>query len=119
MKRLFAVSGLTLLLTMVAFGIGRVEVPSNVVLAWDPSPGPNIASYQVYYGAASMTFTNVVVVSGSTTNATVTNLVRGVTYFFAATAKDSAGLESDYSNEVSWTSPKKPHPPVIKSISGT
>jgi hypothetical protein len=38
------------------------------------------------------------------TNATVSNLSRGVTYYFAVTAYDATtGLESPYSNEATYT----------------
>jgi hypothetical protein len=73
----------------------------TVTLAWDPSPGTNIiVNYNVYYGAASATYTNHVS-AGTNTTVAVSNLVEGTTYYFAATAVDDAGLESDYSTEVS------------------
>ena len=74
----------------------------NITLAWDPSPDPSIVSYRVYYGSASGNYTNSVQTGGATT-ATVSNLLEGVTYYFAATASDSNGLESNYSNETSGT----------------
>ena len=75
---------------------------TSVTLVWNPSAGANIASYKIYYGAASLTYTNTTDV-GTSTNATVGNLVGGATYFFAATAYDASGLESDYSTEVAYT----------------
>jgi hypothetical protein len=73
----------------------------TVTLAWDASAGTNIiANYNLYYGAASATYTNVVA-AGTNLTVSVTNLVEGTTYYFAATAVDTAGLESDYSTEVS------------------
>jgi hypothetical protein len=72
----------------------------TVTLAWDPSSGTNIiANYNVYYGAASRTYTNVVS-AGTNTTVSISNLVESTTYYFAATAVDTAGLESDYSIEV-------------------
>lgn len=75
-------------------------LPANVRLAWDPSPDPGIASYKVYYGAASGNYTNSVS-AGLATSLTISNLVQGVTFYFAATATDTNGLESDFSEEVS------------------
>ena len=75
---------------------------TSVSLAWNPSAGPDIAGYKIYYGAASLTYTNTTDV-GNATNATVANLISGTTYFFAATAYDTSGLESDYSAEVVYT----------------
>jgi hypothetical protein len=73
----------------------------TVTLAWDASSGTNvIANYKVYYGAASDTYTNSVA-AGTNLSVSVSNLVAGVTYYFAATAVDTSGLESDYSTEVS------------------
>jgi hypothetical protein len=73
----------------------------SVTLAWHPSPGTSvIANYNVYYGAASATYTNVVA-AGTNSTVSISNLVNGTTYYFAATAVDTSGLESDYSTEVS------------------
>lgn len=76
----------------------------NVSLAWDASPDASVTGYRIYYGVASASYTNSATV-GNVTNATVTGLVEGATYFFAATAFDGAGLESDFSNETSYTVP--------------
>jgi hypothetical protein len=73
----------------------------TVTLAWDASTGTNvIAEYKVYYGIASATYTNAVS-AGTNLTVSVSNLVVGATYYFAATAVDTSGLESDYSTEVS------------------
>ena len=73
---------------------------SSVTLAWNPRTGTNIAGYRVYYGPTSRTYTNTVTV-GNATTATISNLVSGATYYFAATAYDTSNLESDFSNEAS------------------
>ena len=75
--------------------------PQSVTLAWDPSPVTNaIANYNVYYGVASATYTNVVA-AGTNTTVSISTLVSGTTYYFAATSVGTSGLESDYSTEVS------------------
>lgn len=75
--------------------------PQSVTLAWDPSPGTDvITNYNLYYGVASAAYTNVVSL-GTNTSVSISNLVDGATYYFAATAVDTNGLESDYSTEVS------------------
>jgi Fibronectin type III domain len=75
--------------------------PQSVTLAWDPSLGTDvIANYNVYYGVARATYTNVVA-AGTNTTVSISNLVAGTAYYFAATAVDTFGLESDYSAEVS------------------
>jgi hypothetical protein len=90
----------------------------TVTLAWDPSPGTNIiANYNLYYGAASGTYTSSVS-AGTATTVSISNLVEGTTYYFAATAVDTAGLESDYSTEVSALIPVKltNQPPTLNAL---
>jgi hypothetical protein len=97
---------------MAAFATG------TVTLAWDPSTGTNIiANYNVYYGVASATYTNVAA-AGTNLTVSVSNLVEGATYYFAATAVDTFGLESDYSTEVSTLIPIKTtnQPPTLNAI---
>lgn len=85
----------------------------TVTLAWDPSPGTNvIAHYNIYYGVGTREYTNVVS-AGTSTTLTVSNLVRGATYYFAATAVDAFRLESDFSTEVSCTIPVPPQSPEL------
>ena len=77
----------------------------SVTLAWTPSISTNVVSYNVYYGSASGIYSNVISVVGST-NATITGLVQGITYYFAARAVDSLGAESQFSGEIAYsTSP--------------
>src|SRR5207244_154249 len=80
---------------------------ASVSLVWNASSGTNVAGYNVYYGVASRTYTNKVNV-GNVTNATISGLIEGTTYFFAVTAYDQYGLESDYSNEMSYMVPVTP-----------
>lgn len=91
----------SLLLTLLLMALSAFGV--DVMLAWDPSPGTNIASYTIYVGEASGMYSQRVN-AGNVTNFTVTGLSEGVTHYFVATATDTSGLESDFSNEVSWNS---------------
>jgi hypothetical protein len=72
---------------------------ASVTLEWDANTEPNIAGYRVYWGTASRTYSRTL--SVTTTSATITNLFPGTNYF-AVTAFDDNGLESDFSDEV-WT----------------
>lgn len=72
----------------------------RVTLAWDESPSPSVAGYRVYFGPASRTYTNTVDV-GHTTNVTV-SVPAGAVSYYAATAYDTSGLESDFSAEISY-----------------
>src|SRR5260221_5561852 len=72
----------------------------SVTLAWLPSTDTNVVGYNVYYGGASGVYTNKISTI-NTTNTIVPNLIEGTTYYFAATAYDSNGVESPFSNEAS------------------
>jgi hypothetical protein len=76
----------------------------SVTLAWSPVTNANVAGHSVYYGSASGNYTNLTSV-GHVTNATISGLTEGVTYYFAATTLSTSGLESDYSAEVSYMVP--------------
>ena len=71
----------------------------SVTLAWSPNPEPDVSNYVVYYGHASRNYPNSTNV-GNVTTATVYGLAEGATWYFAITANNSSGLESDFSNEV-------------------
>lgn len=84
-----------------------VSTPAaSVSLTWDPSPDSSVISYNVYYGVVSGAYTNVAS-AGPAITLTISNLVEGVTYYFAATALDDFGLESDFSNEISHQVPSR------------
>jgi sulfur relay (sulfurtransferase) complex TusBCD TusD component (DsrE family) len=98
---------------IVAALIPSAQAQNSVTLAWDPDPGSDIAGYRLYEGGASRTYTNVMDV-GIATNGTFSGLASGATYFFAVTAYNTNGLESDYSTEVSCTVPLPTNnPPVV------
>lgn len=91
---------LVVLLMVLAFSARAVS------LEWDISPSPDVAGYIVYYGRESGHYTDAVDV-GNTKGATIDiyekSVLRHSSVFFAVTAYDIWGLESDYSNEVEWT----------------
>ena len=86
----------------------------SVKLTWSASANPAVAGFKVYYGPASRAYTNFTAV-GNVTNTAITGLVDGATYFFAATTYDDAGHESTFSDEVSFTVPALPPPPVTNT----
>jgi hypothetical protein len=77
---------------------------SAVTLAWTPSQDTNVVNYSLYSGPATHSYTNAVD-AGTNTTVTLLNLVKGVTYYFAVTAKNGIGMESDFSNEVQYAPP--------------
>ena len=76
----------------------------QATLAWDANTEPDLAGYRVHYGTAPGTYGTPVDV-GNVTTYTVMGLIDGTTYYFAASAYDSVGNQSGYSNEVSYTAP--------------
>jgi Divergent InlB B-repeat domain/Fibronectin type III domain len=97
-------SGITLFiaLTFIILSSFHDAFSSQVTLAWDPNTEPDLAGYKLYYGTASGDYAHAIDV-GNTTMYTVTNLTAGDTYYFAVTAHDASGYESEHSNEVSTT----------------
>lgn len=87
-----------LLATLVLFPL-LLRADQSVTLAWDPNPEPDVSSYVVYYGTNSRAYPNSTNV-GNVTTATVYGLKEGRTHYFAITARNTSGLESDFSNEV-------------------
>jgi hypothetical protein len=104
MKRFF-----TILLLAWAGGMNA----QSVTLTWDASPSASIAGYRVYYGTNSRVYGFVIPHSGTGLALTQTvALPWPGRWFFAATAFDTNGLESCFSNEVQWEA--KPEPPVMQ-----
>jgi hypothetical protein len=72
---------------------------AQVTLEWDPNSEADLAGYKLYYGLATGSYDQVVDVGNKTTY-TLASLQPNTTYYIAATAYNSSGLESGYSNEV-------------------
>src|SRR5512137_895255 len=87
---------------------------AEVNLAWDPNTEPDVAGYKVYYGLGSRNYDHVMDV-GNSTSCVVTGLEQGRTYYFAATAVNTANIESDFSNEVSAALSSSNQPPVANA----
>src|ERR1043166_6892644 len=89
---------------------------NSVILAWDPSVSTNVTGYRVYYGVESHNYTNTVNV-GAATSATISGLADGTTYYFAATAYSTDGIESDYSSETNYVTPiPLNQPPTLNTL---
>lgn len=82
----------------------------DITLAWDANTEPNLAGYKVYYdsdgsgepyGGIGATEGDSPIDVGNVTEFTLYGLLDGEVHFFAVTAYNDEGLESDYSNEVS------------------
>jgi hypothetical protein len=117
MKRLLVLIGIvSLLLLSVSFGY-----TGQATLSWnapstneDGTPLTDLAGYKIYYGNTSGTYTKSLDV-GNVTTYTISSLQTG-TYYFVATAYNTAKFESAYSNEVSKNITNKPSAPSGCSI---
>jgi chitinase len=95
---------LTLLLFALCAMLYSTAYAASVELEWDPNTEPELAGYKIYWGTSSGSYAfskNV----GNTTFCTITGLDEGKTYYFAATAYDGAAIESDYSNQITYSIP--------------
>ena len=122
--RLFYISFFFVLHSMtVAVSASRAE---TVTLVWDENKETDLAGYIFYYGAASGDYSFSMDV-GNTTQYTIQNLDQGVTYYFAVSAYDEGGNESDLSVELPHTigvnvqnsNPNKPAEPSGSSTGYT
>jgi len=84
------------------FWVQKEAFPAQVTLRWDPNSDPDLAGYKIYYGLASRNYQYQADV-GMQTTYTIPNLADGKTFYIAATAYDTAGNESSYSNELIFT----------------
>lgn len=75
----------------------------QVSLRWAASPEADTQGYRVYYGTSSRSYRQAAgagIGVGASTSAQVEGLTPGQTYYFAVTAYDKAGNESNFSAEV-------------------
>jgi hypothetical protein len=119
MKKLFSTLCLLASCLLAAAQLAPTNKPARVMVFWDPNPEPDIKGYKIYDGLASRVYDRVTtvtnqltngIVSISVTNCIITNFTRGVTYYFAATAFNTANLESDFSEEASLFITEIPQP---------
>ena len=79
---------------------------TTVTLQWNPNTDTNLAGYKVYYQANSSTQpfqgpgATPILISSTTSKATISGLDSTQAYYFAVTAYNTSGVESSYSNIV-------------------
>ena len=113
-NKIFSIFYLSLIITIFAgCGGGAASFTPNatgsVSLAWntpstyiDGTPATSEVGFKVFYGTASREYTHVIDVK-NVPSCSINSLYPGTTYYFAITAYDSTGIESDYSTELSKT----------------
>ena len=75
---------------------------AQVIVTWHPNKESDIAGYRLHFGSERGKYTSTVDV-GNQTSWVLSNIGSGRRYYFAATAYDIDGNESDYSQEVVHT----------------
>jgi len=77
---------------------------TDITVVWDANSESDIAGYILFYGTSSSNYSNSIDV-GNNTQYTLSDLIDGTTYYFAAKAYDTANNKSDYSEELIYTLP--------------
>jgi hypothetical protein len=95
-KTLFIIAALMVLLLLLP-GHAYSE---EVFLSWDPNQESDLSGYRIFYGTTSGSH-SVKIEVGNTSTYMLTNLESGKTYCFSATAFDTSGNESEFSEEIS------------------
>lgn len=67
----------------------------------DPNVDSDLAGYKFYAGSASRVYDGTKTVTSTSPAATFTGLDNGLTWYFSATAYDTAGNESTFGAELS------------------
>ncbi len=81
---------------------------AQVTLSWTRPDDSRVAGYKIYYGESGTDFkasADKTVSSADTTSCSISGLVEGQNYDFAATSIDSNGNESEFSETVSYKVP--------------
>ncbi len=87
------------LLALILSAGAYASADQSVKLAWDASVDPTVVGYSIYYGPAAGNYTNRLD-AGSALTLTTPTLPDGL-YYFAATAHNAVGGESDFGNVIS------------------
>jgi len=74
----------------------------SVALAWEPNSDENIVGYKLHYGTESASYSRVLDL-GTELACSLHDLPENTTYYFAVTAYNNFEIESDFSEELSWT----------------
>ncbi|MFZ0727275.1 MAG: choice-of-anchor U domain-containing protein [Desulfobacterales bacterium] len=107
-----------MVLSMSAFLLAGTSQAADVSLAWDgvSQAGVTVEGYRVFYGTQSGTYPDQGCKT-TNTSCTVSGLIEGQTYHFAAVAYNSYG-QSAYSDPVSYTVPEVLQTFTITASSG-
>ena len=99
------------LLLLLPLLIGLPANAASVNLAWNANPEADIAGYKVHYGTASDSLNQIRDI-GKSTSTTLSNLASNTKYFCAVQAYNTAGLTSNLSAQISFTTPIDTFPEI-------
>lgn len=107
LNKTYLINGIIICLILIFHS--SILFAAGVVLSWTPpntnadgTPLDDLSGYNLYYGMTSGNYSEKIDVGDALTYQ-VNNLSTGVTYYFATTAYDTSGNESEYSSEISKT----------------
>jgi hypothetical protein len=95
----------TAFFVLVILVLAQMASGAVVRISWAGNTESDLDGYKVYYGITSHQYLSSLDV-GNSTNANISNLGEGRTYYFAVTAYDINGNESSYSQEVQVAIPE-------------
>jgi hypothetical protein len=103
-------------LMCILFTVSAFAAVQSYTLEWDPNSEPDLAGYSIHWGETQGgPYPNQYDVTADHTTVTLNGLENegpgfqeGKTYYFVATAFDTGGLRSGYSNEVAAVVPDLP-----------
>ena len=91
-------------------GVYSLNGDRQVTLYWYPNTEATVSEYRIYQSpcesGSNCPYTRVTSVSAAQDSAVVTGLTNGTTRYFAVSAVDQAGYESDLSYETVWNTPR-------------
>ena len=88
-------------------GVRTTTGDESVHIEWYPNGEYDLAGYRVWRGQNSTNFDELLIeTSASTTRYTDTDVLNGETYYYAVSAYDLDGNESDLSPENAWDTPR-------------
>lgn len=115
MKKLLTFSAIT----AAAFALTAAQSPGtfSTTLTWDPYTDTNASSLRlVVRTGAQFTTTNIYTITNLEQNVITIPTSIGATYRALLIAVSPTGLESDPSNEITWTNPIKPTTPSAPRV---
>jgi len=92
-----------ILVIMMFLGYSTVAHAAAVKVSWQDNQEADLAGYKIYYGTSSRSDTSYTTILDVNleNSVNISSLNEGTTYYFAVTAYDTTGNESDFSEEVS------------------